>query len=171
MLSQAKNDRLTRVGPGTPMGELMRRYWHPIAGSSQLTEDNPTKEVRLLGEDLVLFRSASGKGTRVENRLVGADMNPYLAMAASLASGLYGIEKGLTLGDPIQGNAYDAPAGTTPLPRSLAEAADRLDRSEAAREILGDVFVDHYVATRRWEVREFAKAITDWELKRYFEII
>ena len=61
MLTQEMNDRLTRVGPGTPMGELMRRYWHPIAGSTQLNEDNPTKEVRLLGEDLVLFRSSAGK--------------------------------------------------------------------------------------------------------------
>ncbi len=60
MLSQAMNDRITRVGPGTPMGELMRRYWHPIAGSAELNADNPTKEVRLLGEDLVLYRDASG---------------------------------------------------------------------------------------------------------------
>jgi 5,5'-dehydrodivanillate O-demethylase oxygenase subunit len=60
MLTQAQNDRLTRVGPGTPMGELMRRYWHPIAGSSELNDDSPTKEVRLLGEDLVLFRSTAG---------------------------------------------------------------------------------------------------------------
>jgi 5,5'-dehydrodivanillate O-demethylase len=60
MLTQAMNDRITRVSPGTPMGELMRRYWHPIAGSAQLNEENPTKEVRLLGEDLVLFRSTKG---------------------------------------------------------------------------------------------------------------
>ena len=60
MLTQEQNDRLTQVGPGTPMGELMRRYWHPIAGSSQLNEENPTKAVRLLGEDLVLYRDASG---------------------------------------------------------------------------------------------------------------
>ena len=53
MLTQEQNDRLTRVGPGTPMGELMRRYWHPIAGGSEVDEENPTKEVRLLGEDLV----------------------------------------------------------------------------------------------------------------------
>ena len=61
MLTAEQNERLTRVGPGTPMGVLMRRYWHPIAGSIQLNDDNPTKEVRLLGEDLVLFRSAVGK--------------------------------------------------------------------------------------------------------------
>ena len=61
MLTQAQNERLTQVGPGTPMGELMRRYWHPIIGSSALNEENPTKEIRLLGENLVLFRSAAGK--------------------------------------------------------------------------------------------------------------
>ena len=61
MLTKEQNQRLTQVGPGTPMGDLMRRYWHPIAGSAQLDEENPTKEVRLLGEDLVLFRSAAGK--------------------------------------------------------------------------------------------------------------
>ncbi|MDA1035290.1 MAG: Rieske 2Fe-2S domain-containing protein [Chloroflexi bacterium] len=61
MLSQQMNDRLTLVGPGTPMGELMRRYWHPIAGAAQINEENPTKEIRLLGEDLVLFRSTVGK--------------------------------------------------------------------------------------------------------------
>ena len=60
MLTAEMNDRLTKVGPGTPMGELMRRYWHPIAGSAQLNAETPTKEVRLLGEDLVLYRDASG---------------------------------------------------------------------------------------------------------------
>ncbi len=60
MLSKEMNDRLTQVGPGTAMGELMRRYWHPVAASAQLDADNPTKEVRLLGEDLVLYRDASG---------------------------------------------------------------------------------------------------------------
>jgi len=61
MLTKEMNDRITRVGRGTPMGELMRRYWQPIAGSVQLSEENPTKEIRLLGEDLVLFRSGAGK--------------------------------------------------------------------------------------------------------------
>ena len=66
MLTAEQNERLTRVGPGTPMGVLMRRYWHPIAASVQLNEDTPTKEVRLLGEDLVLFRSAAGKVGLIE---------------------------------------------------------------------------------------------------------
>jgi 5,5'-dehydrodivanillate O-demethylase len=68
MLSQEQNDRLTRVGLGTPMGELMRRYWHPISASIEVNEENPTKEVRLLGEDLVLFRSAAGKLGLIEPR-------------------------------------------------------------------------------------------------------
>ena len=59
MLTETQNDRITRVGPGTPMGELMRRYWHPIAASVELTQ-NATKRVRLLGEDLVLYKDRSG---------------------------------------------------------------------------------------------------------------
>ena len=61
MLTQAQNDRLTQVGPGTPMGNLMRRYWHPIAGSVQMDGEEPTRAVRLLGEDLVLYKTPNGK--------------------------------------------------------------------------------------------------------------
>jgi len=61
MLSAEQNDRFTRVGPGTPMGEVMRRYWHPIAPSAELNEENPTKEIRLLGEDLLLYRDLKGR--------------------------------------------------------------------------------------------------------------
>src|SRR5438876_5821859 len=60
MLSQAENERLTRVGPGTPAGELLRRYWYPVAFAAELTEENPTRFVRILGEDLVLFRDKGG---------------------------------------------------------------------------------------------------------------
>ena len=66
MLTAEQNDRYTRVGPGTPMGEVMRRYWHPIAASVELNDETPTKEVRLLGEDLVIFRNTSGKVGCVE---------------------------------------------------------------------------------------------------------
>ena len=68
------------------------------------------------------------------------------------------------------GNGYTA-EGHRRLPGSLAGAADALDGSKAARELFGDAFVDHFVATRRWEVRQFKAAVTDWEMKRYFEII
>lgn len=120
---------------------------------------------------LRVIRSASGKATRVENRLVGADMNPYLAFGASLAAGLWGVENRIEPPPGISGNAYALEQTGEPLPLTLAAAADRLDRSEVGRAILGDEFVSHYVATRRWEVRESQKAVTDWELGRYFEII
>lgn len=108
------------------------------------------------------------KSTRVEHRLPGADANPYLSIAASLASGLHGIEQGLELGEPTA-NAYqtDAPL----LPRSLEEAAAIFRSSTAAQEYFGEEFVQHYTATREWEARQFRKAVTDWELERYFEII
>ncbi|MBL4789286.1 MAG: glutamine synthetase [Kordiimonadaceae bacterium] len=112
------------------------------------------------------------KSHRVECRVPGADINPYIAIAAALASGLYGIAKKLEPDDPVNGNAYDQTfANERQLPHSLWDAADRFKHSFAARGLFGDEFVDHYAATREWEVREFRKAITDWELERYFEII
>jgi len=68
MLTAEQNDRFTRVGPGTPMGEVMRRYWHPIAASVELNVENPTKEIRLLGEDLLLYRDLKGKVGCIEPR-------------------------------------------------------------------------------------------------------
>ena len=120
---------------------------------------------------LRVIRSASGKGTRVENRLVGSDMSPHLAFAASLAAGLYGIENKLEPTSPIEGNAYDPNPEAVQLPLTLEAATDRLNGSAAAREVLGDDFVDHYVASRQWEAAQARKAVTDWELARYFEII
>lgn len=113
------------------------------------------------------------KSTRVEQRTTGADINPYIAIAATLAAGLYGIEKKLPLRQmPVKANAYDLSVKEFPLlPRNLGEAADRLKKSQIARDSLGEAFVDHFVRTREWEVREYNKAVTDWEMKRYFEII
>jgi glutamine synthetase len=122
--------------------------------------DNRTTALRAI--------STGSKATRVEHRLPGADSNPYLALAASLASGLYGIDKKLALDAPTA-NAYASQA--PPLPRTLEEAAALFRSSEAAHELFGADFVDHYAATREWEVREFQRAVTDWELARYFEII
>ena len=114
----------------------------------------------------------SSKSTRTEYRLAGADANPHIAMAASLAAGLYGIENQLDPGEPFNGNAYEAPQGRfAPLPSALEEATARLKGSKIARTCLGDAFVDHFVITREWEISEFRRAVTDWELKRYFEII
>jgi glutamine synthetase len=114
----------------------------------------------------------SPKSQRIEYRIAAADQNPYLAIAAALASGLWGIEQGLDLGPPVEGNSYDQRHDEAlSLPTTLWDAAQRLKGSAAARALFGDAFVDHYAATREWEEREARKHITDWQLQRYFEII
>ncbi|WP_207061647.1 glutamine synthetase family protein [Motiliproteus sp. SC1-56] len=114
----------------------------------------------------------SDKSQRVEYRLGSADANPYIALAAALGSGLYGIEQALEPEEMVAGNAYEQQHPQhLALPQTLSDAAAMLRRSEAARALFGSAFVDHYAATRDWEAREFRKHITDWELQRYFEII
>ncbi|WP_109829460.1 glutamine synthetase family protein [Reichenbachiella versicolor] len=111
------------------------------------------------------------KSSRIETRVVGSDVNPYLAMAACLASGIYGIEKRLKL-DTQQtvGNGYkDLQNGV--LPSNLLEATDYMKSSDVANELFGEAFVDHFTKTRIWEWKEYSKHVSDWEIKRYFEII
>jgi glutamine synthetase len=115
---------------------------------------------------------AGAKGTRSEYRLGPADANPYLALAAALASGLRGIEERLDPPAAAVGNAYENPGeGAQRLPSTLREATTAFGESTVARELFGDTFVDHYAATRDWEDRENRKHISDWDLARYFEII
>ena len=114
----------------------------------------------------------SPKSQRVEYRIGAADGNPYLVMAAALASGLYGIENKLEPDTMVVGNAYDQEfPEALRLPTTLWDAAQRLKHSQAAKELFGEAFVSHFAASREWEEREFRKHVTDWELKRYFEII
>ena len=109
--------------------------------------------------------------TRLETRVVGSDTNPYLAMAACLAAGLYGIRNGLRLSIPAtQGNGY-ADKGHGVLPGNLWDATQRMKESPVAVELFGKDFTDHFIRTREWEWRQFGQAVTDWELQRYFEII
>lgn len=111
------------------------------------------------------------QSTRIEMRTPGADANPYLAMAASLASGLYGIRHQLPLDiKPTQGNEYEN-TGNRPLPSNLQEATQQMKQSSIPTELFGATFVDHFIRTREWEWEQFMQAVTDWELKRYFEII
>jgi glutamine synthetase len=132
--------------------------WAPTAATWGI--ENRTSAVRAI---------APGAGAiRVEHRVPGADVSPYLGFAACLAGGLAGIERGLQPPPPMQGNAY-ATEGLPPLPRTLDQAIDLLDRSEIARDFLGDAFVDHYVTMRRWEVEKHRRAVTAWERRRYFE--
>jgi glutamine synthetase len=141
---------------------LIPGFWAPTQAAWGV--ENRTTALRVI--------PGSAKSTRVEYRVAAADGNPYLALAAAIGSGLWGIENDLDPGAPIRGNAYEVkrPAKLQ-LPRTLTEAAGRLHGSKAARSIFGDAFVDHYAATREWEEREFRKHISDWELDRYFEII
>lgn len=114
----------------------------------------------------------SAKSQRVEYRIAAADCNPYLALAASIGSGALGIQEGLNLSPPVKGNAYAQEfPDSTRLPSTLWEAAQMLKASKAARGLFGDAFVEHYAASREWEERQHRKAVTDWELQRYFEII
>ncbi|MBA2480909.1 MAG: glutamine synthetase, partial [Planctomycetes bacterium] len=132
----------------------------------------PTKATWGVDNRTVAFRHINGgpKATRMESRIPGSDVNPYLAMAATIGAGLYGIENKLALTDqPITGSAYHAQMER--LPRDLHEATERLKSSTIAREIFGGDFVDHFVQTRAWEWRQFQTAVTDWELQRYFEIV
>ena len=105
----------------------------------------------------------------IEHRQGAADLNPYLAISAALAAGLWGVEKKLEPGKPTVGDAGGD--GPDALPRTLREATELFVASRAARTLFGDAFVDHYAMTRRWEVSEYDKAVTDWELRRYFESI
>ena len=138
---------------------MVRGAWSPTLATWGV--ENRTTALRVIG--------GSPSATRVEYRFAAADMNPYIALAASIACGLYGIEKELPLGPETTGNGYDAKA--QPLPPSLRLATEALAASKEVREILGEQFVDHYVRTRDWECRQFESAVTKWELERYFEII
>ncbi len=111
------------------------------------------------------------KSTRLETRISGADINPYLGVAAALASGLYGVERKLKLEQkPVEGNAYHDRNGV-PLAQNLLASTEKLSKSKIAKEMLGESFVEHFVNTRIWEWRRFQDAVTDWELQRYLEII
>ena len=141
---------------------LVPGYWAPTSATWGV--ENRTCALRVIKGD--------PKSQRVEYRIAAADINPYLALAVAIGSGLWGIEHRIEPDDPISGNAYDRklPAGRQ-LPRTLTEAAARLAHSRAAQELFGAPFVSHFAASREWEDREFRRAVTDWELGRYFEII
>jgi glutamine synthetase len=125
--------------------------------------DNRTVALRIL--------PGSSQSCRLETRVIGSDANPYLAMAGCLAAGLYGIKNKLKLKQPATvGNGYrDYSNGV--LPSTLIEAAQQMKNSKVAKELFGAAFVEHFTNTREWEWRQHLKAVTDWEYRRYFEII
>ena len=140
---------------------LVDGFWAPVKPTWGM--DNRTASFRVI--------AGSPKATRLETRCPGADVNPYLAMAAVIAAGMYGVEKGLKLtAPPITGTNQGA-ENIPRAPRTLIETTRIFRESKVARDMLGDTFVDHFAATREWEWRQWLDAVTDWEMKRYFEII
>jgi len=141
---------------------LVPGLWAPTAASWGV--DNRTCALRII--------PGNAKSSRVEHRLPGADTNPYLALAAAIASGLHGVENKIDPGDPVTGNAYEsALAVDRQLPRVLEDAGQLFAKSKVARDWFGDTFVDHFASSRDWEAREARKHVSDWELSRYFELI
>ncbi|MCP3951315.1 MAG: glutamine synthetase [Desulfobacterales bacterium] len=141
---------------------LIPGFWAPTEASWGV--DNRTCALRAI--------PGGPEAQRIEYRIAAADANPYVILAAALASGLWGVENKIELPEPVRGNAYDQKfPKKLQFPATLWEAAQRLKKSAVARDWFGDAFVDHYAATREWEEREFRKHISDWEMERYFEII
>ena len=140
---------------------LVDGFWAPVKPTWGM--DNRTASFRVI--------AGSPKATRLETRCPGADVNPYLAMAAVIAAGLHGVERGLELtAPPITGTNQGA-EHIPRAPRTLIETTRAFRESAIARDWLGDTFVDHFAATREWEWRQWLDGVTAWELKRYFEII
>ncbi len=140
---------------------LVEGAWAPTTVTWAI--DNRTVALRAL--------PAGSKSTRLETRVVGSDTNPYLAMAACLAAGLYGIRKGLKLKQPATlGNGYKDESNGR-FPKNLHDATVAMRDSDVAKELFGEKFVQHFTQTREWEWRQFSRVVTDWETKRYFEII
>lgn len=143
---------------------LVKGFWAPTASTWGV--ENRTTALRVI--------PGSEKSQRVEFRVGSADANPYLVTAAMVGAGLLGIEEKLELSPPIKGSAYDVQDSlprSLQLPSHLKDSVSNLIESKEAKTLFGEEFVEHYIATRKWEIRESEKAITDWQLKRYFEII
>ena len=140
---------------------LVDGFWAPVKPTWGM--DNRTASFRVL--------AGSPKATRLETRCPGSDVNPYLAMAAVIAAGMHGVEKGLKLTTPPITGTNVGGENVPRAPRTLIETTRMFRESQIARDWLGDTFVEHFAATREWEWRQWQDAVTDWELRRYFEII
>jgi glutamine synthetase len=124
------------------------------------SEDNRTAGFRLCGEGT--------KGIRMECRIGGADLNPYLAFAALIAAGLAGIDEKLDLPEPFVGDAYQA-AKLPEIPKTLRDATEMMAKSKMLKAAFGEDVIEHYLHTARWEQFEYDRRVTDWELHRGFE--
>ncbi len=146
-----------------PTGNSYKRYQAGTFAPTKIvwSRDNRTCGLRVIGE---------GEGLRLENRLPGADANPYLAFAATIAAGLKGIQEKIEPPGEFQGDAY-AQAELPRVPGTLHEAIDALEKSRAAREAFSDEVIDHYLHAARVEAAAYDQAVGCWERDRYFERI
>ena len=147
---------------------MIKGYWAPTHANWGM--DNRTCAIRIV--------PGAEKSLRLEYRIAAADANPYLAMAASIACGLYGIENKLDLPPMVQGNAYDLKTSleNVALPNTLEESIQAFAQSKTIRELFGNSWVDHFTITRKWEAKcykEQKQGDPDWYwmLDRYFELI
>ncbi|MFQ5776270.1 MAG: glutamine synthetase family protein, partial [Kiloniellaceae bacterium] len=187
-LWDAAGDRALFHDPGDEYG-MSKLFRHYLAGLLALARDMtfflaptvnsykrfqagsfaPTKAAWSLDNRTAGFRVVGhGAGTRVECRIPGADCNPYLAFAATIAAGLHGIDNELELRPPYKGNIYEA-RRVPDVAKTLREALDGLKKSKVLREALGPEVVDHYVHAGNWEQAEYDRRVTDWEVIRGFE--
>ena len=129
----------------------------------------PTRTIWSVDNRTAGFRlcAAGSNAVRIECRIPGSDMNPYLAMAVQLAAGIKGIEDKEPLDPPSEGDTYEGKGGY--IPQNLRDAKDTLKASKMLREALGDDVVDHYTRAAEWELEEFDKVVTDYEIARGFE--
>jgi glutamine synthetase len=150
----------------SPFVNSYKRYvpgvWAPLNASWGI-------ENRTCGARVIL--GPSDHAARIELRQTAADINPYIAISACLGSGLHGIAKKIDPPAMASGDASSGTDATLALPLTLEAALDRLRPSKAARTVLGDPFVDHFIRTRDWECREYRKSVSAWELRRYFEAV
>lgn len=150
----------------SPTVNSYKRYvpgvWAPLTASWGV--ENRTCAVRVIN-------GPKETATRLEFRQTAADINPYIAMATCLAAGLHGIEERIEPPPPVVGDATGEINAENALPMDLGAAVAALRSSRTAGKILGEAFVDHFLRTRDWELRQHGLAVSDWERQRYFEAI
>lgn len=154
------------------MTELAALFWPTVNSYKRATPyswaattatwgaDNRSVAVRMVGQE--------PEQQRLEHRMGGADVNPYIVIAACIAGGLHGIEHEIEPPSPVAHDAY-ADASLPRLPGTLAEAVDQLEASSIAHKCFGDDFIDHYVAMKRWEIAEYDGEVSAWEVRHYIE--
>lgn len=150
---------------------LVENYWAPV--KICWGTENRTAAVRVITPKATGQSACSASGTRAEMRVPGADINVHLALSACFAAGFYGIRHKLKLDSPITGDVMkESSRKLERLPKTLFDAAQKMGQQDSvARELFGSAFVDHFVGTRLEEWALWEREVTNWETRRYFELV